>query len=70
MAEKKMDPPWSGLAAKCCKCESKGEEITTRWIEASSREGEERPERVERKCQNCGYSWFERPADAGNGPGG
>ncbi len=66
MAEK-MDPPFSAGAAKCRKCE--GTEIGSMWLEAKTGD-EPKAERIQRICGRCSYSWYERPADAGTGPGG
>ncbi len=72
MVNGKMDPAWESIM-KCKKCDytsrDGGAQIGAKWIEAKTGD-EERPERMERTCPICGYSWYERPADAGTGSGG
>ena len=55
-------PPYSGRHVECCKCGHC--DASSTW-EAETEIGEYRwPERLDRRCTRCGYTWLEAPLDA------
>ncbi len=64
----KMDPAFSGITAECRKCKATSDKIRSEYIEEKTGD-EPKQERMKRICE-CGFEWHERPADAGDGPGG